>query len=69
MIIGVGNDQFTWMYGMEFGVPRAQARRHSCTTVYPRKQIRCDLALLLDSENGEPMLEYAVSGRPLENIE
>ena len=36
---------------------------------YPRKQIRCDLALLLDSENGEPTLEYAVSGRFLENIE
>jgi hypothetical protein len=22
MIIGVGNGQFTWMYGMGFGVPR-----------------------------------------------
>ena len=23
MIIGVGNDQFTWIYGMGIGVPRA----------------------------------------------
>jgi len=28
MIIGVGNDQFTWMYGMEFGVPRALGGIH-----------------------------------------
>jgi len=28
MIIGVGNDQFTWTYGMEFGVPRALGGIH-----------------------------------------
>jgi len=30
MIIGVGNDQFTWMYGIEFGVPRAFGGIHVC---------------------------------------
>jgi len=31
MIIGVRNDQFTWMYGMGFGVPRALGGIPSCT--------------------------------------
>jgi len=30
MIIGVGNDQFTWMYRMGFGVPRAFGGIHVC---------------------------------------
>ena len=30
MIIGVGNNQFTWMYGMGIGVPRALGGIHVC---------------------------------------
>ena len=29
MITGVGNDQFTWMYAMGFGVPRAPGSIHA----------------------------------------
>ena len=33
MIIGVGNDQFTWMYGMGIGVPRAFGGIHVCIPI------------------------------------
>jgi len=29
MITGVGNDQFTWMYAMGFGVPRVPGSVHA----------------------------------------